>query len=413
MVSFWRAAWHTGTTSSRTAASSATCQATGATWERGRDVGVGVERIEIEPGKWSTVAHTHGAEEELFYVLAGSGLSCSGTGRSTRSPRATAWSSGPIRSAHASRRPGQPRRPRVRDEGRVRSVTSLGQVHPAGWALGRARRAINPWPREVAAGEPPVGEVSRRSAPSRQHRRRAAARRGRTSKPLGGAGWRRRDPSSRACNTRRSLAGAAQPALPLRRGGDLRRARGRRRARAHAAPGSGARGRRPRTELRGGASSPAACGTKVAHSFLAGSADFTFLAYGTRESNDIAYYPRSIKVYFRRGPDHAGRAPRVRRRRIGRLQTGLDCARTRAVAGTLPFLVHAQGLDQTLSASGSRPASLRISASSSSTSGSAGSSARASPSTAGPRRLAAARKSAGAGSSPGPVAIKSSSDAVA
>jgi uncharacterized cupin superfamily protein len=25
----------------------------------------------------------------------------------------------------------------------------------------------------------------------------------------------------------------------------------------------------------------------------------TLLAYGTRESNDIAYYPRSNKVYFR------------------------------------------------------------------------------------------------------------------
>ena len=38
-------------------------------------VTVGVQRIRIDPGKWSTPAHIEGAEEEIFYVLAGSGLS--------------------------------------------------------------------------------------------------------------------------------------------------------------------------------------------------------------------------------------------------------------------------------------------------------------------------------------------------
>lgn len=36
---------------------------------------VGLRRFEIEPGKRSTPAHTHSGEEEIFYVLAGSGLS--------------------------------------------------------------------------------------------------------------------------------------------------------------------------------------------------------------------------------------------------------------------------------------------------------------------------------------------------
>ena len=36
---------------------------------------VGVRRIQIEPGGWSTPAHEHGRSEEVFYVLAGSGLS--------------------------------------------------------------------------------------------------------------------------------------------------------------------------------------------------------------------------------------------------------------------------------------------------------------------------------------------------
>src|SRR5262249_14421441 len=38
-------------------------------------VDVGLRRIEVDPGKRSTPPHVHGAEEEIFYVLAGSGIS--------------------------------------------------------------------------------------------------------------------------------------------------------------------------------------------------------------------------------------------------------------------------------------------------------------------------------------------------
>jgi uncharacterized cupin superfamily protein len=38
-------------------------------------VNVGVSRIQLDPGEISTPAHVHGADEEVFYVLAGSGLS--------------------------------------------------------------------------------------------------------------------------------------------------------------------------------------------------------------------------------------------------------------------------------------------------------------------------------------------------
>ena len=38
-------------------------------------VGTGVRRIEVPAGGWSTPAHEHGREEEIFYVLAGRGLS--------------------------------------------------------------------------------------------------------------------------------------------------------------------------------------------------------------------------------------------------------------------------------------------------------------------------------------------------
>ncbi len=38
-------------------------------------VGIGVRRIELPAGGWSTPAHEHGSGEELFYVLGGRGLS--------------------------------------------------------------------------------------------------------------------------------------------------------------------------------------------------------------------------------------------------------------------------------------------------------------------------------------------------
>jgi len=40
-------------------------------------------------------------------------------------------------------------------------------------------------------------------------------------------------------------------------------------------------------------------GTRIAHSLRAGPGGMTYLAYGTREPNDIGWYPRSNKVFFR------------------------------------------------------------------------------------------------------------------
>jgi len=50
-------------------------------------------------------------------------------------------------------------------------------------------------------------------------------------------------------------------------------------------------------------------GTRIAHAFRAGPAGLTLLADGTRDPNDIAYYPRSNKIFFRgvgliARPDH-------------------------------------------------------------------------------------------------------------
>ena len=39
--------------------------------------------------------------------------------------------------------------------------------------------------------------------------------------------------------------------------------------------------------------------TGIAHTIRAGEQGLTFLAYGTRNANDVCYYPRSNKIYFR------------------------------------------------------------------------------------------------------------------
>ncbi len=42
--------------------------------EAAGSAGIGVRRIQVPAGGWSTPAHEHGREEEIFYVLAGSGV---------------------------------------------------------------------------------------------------------------------------------------------------------------------------------------------------------------------------------------------------------------------------------------------------------------------------------------------------
>jgi uncharacterized cupin superfamily protein len=51
-------------------------------------------------------------------------------------------------------------------------------------------------------------------------------------------------------------------------------------------------------------------GTRVPHALEAGGGGLTFLAYGTRDPNDIAYFPRSNKIYWR-GVGVMGRVERL------------------------------------------------------------------------------------------------------
>ena len=244
---------------------------------------VGVKRIQVDPGMWSTPLHLEGAEEEIFYVLGGSGVSVQWEGeddpRATRCGRATASSTSRSRTRTRSRPARRARRARVRPAHATRPA-SPGFRAPA--SPGSARPGRRSAPRRItldARGRrraPEVGELSPRPAnivnvadlePVERD-----AETDRPPRPVPGPRGRLgadRDPPCRG------LPGQAErtAALPRARGGDLRRARRRRpaaplgggrrrgaprpRARSSCAPGE--HGSRPRVPGRRGRDDACSC----------------------------------------------------------------------------------------------------------------------------------------------------------
>ena len=262
-------------------------------------VGAGLKRIQVDPGKWSTPAHVEGAEEEIFFVLAGSGVSWQDDGRGGVAYEVAAGDClVHLAEAEAHTLCAGP-------DGL--EVIAFGQRLPHGnTVLPRARVAWmspafvdvvpvgddHPYKREAAAGEPEVGELMERprtivnlrdvEIAEREHgdarfleqdlgRAAGAMRTGisQVTIPAGREGW---PPHCHSAEEEIFVVLDGEGTLLL--GDDEARVR-----RGHVVA-------RP----------PA---TRVAHSFRAGEDGLTYLAYGTREPNDIAYYPRSNKVSLR------------------------------------------------------------------------------------------------------------------
>ena len=94
--------------------------------------------------------------------------------------------------------------------------------------------------------------------------------------------------------------GGCAAASALRRRGDLRRPRGRGVLELWPTPQRVRAGvEQEQKPIRAGhvISRPASSG--IAHTLRAGAAGITYLSYGTRNPNDVCYYPRSNKIYFR------------------------------------------------------------------------------------------------------------------
>jgi uncharacterized cupin superfamily protein len=264
-------------------------------------VGVGVHRIEIDAGKWSTPLHRQTGEEEIFYVLDGSGISLQDDeAYEVRAGDCLVHLAG--RKTHTLR---------AGDDGLdvlafgTRSRTEIGHLPRAGVAwLGRTwvdvGQGPHPWDREVEAGEPQVGEPAERppsivnleDAPSEFEGRVRALAEGAGSE-LTGLNWVSLDAGEMGAPPHCHSA-EEEIFVVLEGEGALELWPSPQASRLH-----GAEVARETHPLRRGSVISRPPGTRVGHAFRAGPGGMTYLAYGTRDPNDIAYYPRSNKIFFR------------------------------------------------------------------------------------------------------------------
>ena len=263
---------------------------------------VGVKRIQVDPGKWSTPLHLEGAEEEIFYVLGGSGTSVQWEGDATLG---YSVSEGDcivhlaMSNAHTLQ---------AGDEGL--DVLAFGQrIHAAGvsWIprasvawLGETWARVgaeddHPWKREAAAGPPEFERVDQRPAnlvrsDDLEPVERDGATVGRRVRNLGTAagsqrtGLRLADVLPGKLNAPPHCHSAEEEIFVVLDGdGSLL---------LWEEDGVAEHG------VRRGSVVARPAGTGVSHAFRGGDGGLSLLMYGTREPNDICFYPRSAKVYF-------------------------------------------------------------------------------------------------------------------
>jgi uncharacterized cupin superfamily protein len=256
--------------------------------------GVGVNRVRVEPGKLPTPPHSHGASEELYFVLSGSGL---------------AWQDGQVHEV----RPLDCviHRPNAMEHTFVAGPDGLeylvfGTHHPTefgwlprsgairlGWPWAEGR-ADDPWDVEATVEPLGVGEPAPRPAnivnvdevehESWEDAVTTAPLATRERSDLAGLHWERLEANRRGCVPHCHsaeeevfviLEGTATLEL-WQRNLDV-----------------------DETPLRAGHVVARPPGTRISHSFRAGPDGVTMLIYGTRDPNDICWYPRSNKIFLR------------------------------------------------------------------------------------------------------------------
>lgn len=275
-----------------------------ATWQRlgqaAGTVGVGLNRVRVAPGRLPTPPHSHGASEEVYYVLDGSGL---------------AWQDGAVHDV----RPGDCVIHRA-DELEHTFVAGpdgldflvFGTNHPTeiGWLprSGAVRigwpwvegRTDDPWDREAEAPPLAYGAAAERPPNILNIDEVELERRGRvTTAPLAtrersdqaGFHWERLGPGARGsvphCHSEEE-----EIFVILEGEGTL-----------HLWPSPGGRpgspGEREQIPVRAGHVIARPPATRVSHWFRAGPDGLTMVIYGTRRPNDMCWYPRSNKIAWR------------------------------------------------------------------------------------------------------------------
>jgi uncharacterized cupin superfamily protein len=275
-----------------------------ATWQRLGDAAgtrtVGVNRVRVEPGALPTPPHSHGASEEVFFLLAGSGLAWQdGTVHDVRPRDCVIYRANELEHTFVAGQEGL-------------EYLVFGTRHPTevGW-LPRSRairlgwpwvegRDDDPWDVEarsepLAYGEPaprPANIVNVEEVEHEQWRGRLTTAPLATEErsELAGLHWEQIAPGRRGsvphCHSEEEevfviLDGSATLELwPSPR----REAAGE---------------HKQELALRPGHLVARPPGTGISHSFLAGPEGVTMLTYGTRRPNDMCWYPRSNKLSWR------------------------------------------------------------------------------------------------------------------
>ena len=260
--------------------------------------GIAVNRIRVEPNKWSTPVHFHSVEEEIFYVLEGSGLS---------------WQNGSVYEVGAGDCiVNRPRREahslRAGDDGllflvyanRVRGDSShlpragasaVGDAWTdATWGIEAA------YAREAELGEPEIGELEERRSnivnvsdlePDKEGDRVVGLKAGATLTGL----HHRTLQAGKASVPAHCHSAEEEFFVQLTGTAVLELIPGPRQA----MEGAGTE----RYELRSGHVVARPPGSRFSHHIVGGDEGGTMLVYGTKDPNDIAYYPHSNKIAFR------------------------------------------------------------------------------------------------------------------
>ncbi|MFN7974307.1 MAG: cupin domain-containing protein [Acidobacteriota bacterium] len=265
--------------------------------EAAGSVGIGMRRIEIPAGGWSTPAHEHGRQEEIFYVLGPWPLVAGWQGLGDRRGRRHRLSRG--KGAHTLHavddmdvlafgpRGGDesPRFPRLGlSLVGSRAVESLDYL-VEGMPIQFVREAALGPPPLPATADPRPGTIVNLSAVAPES----------IARP-------------RVVRTRRNLGRAAGSITTGLQHVEVARGKESTAQHCHSLEeemfvvldGDGVLVLgTEETPVRRGHVVARPPGTGVAHVFRAGDRGLTYLAYGTRDPGDVCYYPRSNKISFR------------------------------------------------------------------------------------------------------------------
>jgi len=263
---------------------------------------VGVTRIQVDPGKWATPLHLEGADEEIFYVLSGTGVSVQWDGEDTSAYEVRASDCLvhlPLANAHTLQ--AGPDGLDVLAFGQRSLAGGVTLIPRAGvsW-LGWSWAAVgaeddHAWTREAAVGPPEVAELLPRPSnivnvsdlePTERDGATVARRVRYPGREAGSVrtGIRHAEVFPGRLNAPPHCHSAEEEIFVVLDGdGDLLLWE------------EGGVSEHP---VRAGSVVARPPGSGVAHAFRGGKKGMTLLMYGTRDPNDVCFYPRSGKVYF-------------------------------------------------------------------------------------------------------------------